>query len=233
MTKASKRRKTPVHAPASVPKPSRKTIPPRSNGNTDRARNDRRRTTGNPLLYDSEHKHLTVLEMQRLIEATHGSRNEARDRCLFLLMFRHGLRVSEACQLKLRQVDTDSRVLHVARLKQGLSTTQPLRSDELRAIGAWLKERARMKPSGKTFFISEQRKPLHRSTVNFALRKYSEAAALPFLANPQMLRHACGFALADQGADTRLIQDYLGHRNIQYTVKYTAAKPARFDKLWR
>jgi type 1 fimbriae regulatory protein FimB len=74
---------------------------------------------------------------------------------------------------------------------------QPLRADELRAIAAWLKERARMKPIGKTFFVSEQRKPLHRSTVNLLLRKYSEAASLPLLAHPHMLRHACGFALAD------------------------------------
>jgi type 1 fimbriae regulatory protein FimB len=143
------------------------------------------------------------------------------------------LRVSEACRLKLDQVDTESRVLHVARLKGGLSTTQPLRADELRAIAAWLKERSRMKAAGTAFFISEQRKPLHRSTVNLLLEKYSEAAALPLRAHPHMLRHACGFALADQGADTRLIQDYLGHRNIQHTVKYTATNPARFQKLWQ
>jgi type 1 fimbriae regulatory protein FimB len=148
-------------------------------------------------------------------------------------MFRHRLRVSGACRLKLNQVDTDSRLLHVARLKHGLSTTQPLRADELRVIGAWLKQRARMKPSGKSFFVSEQRKSLHRPTVNLALRKYSEAAALPFLAHPHMLRHACGFALADRGADTRLIQNYLGHRNLQHIVRYTAANPARFEKLWR
>jgi type 1 fimbriae regulatory protein FimB len=182
---------------------------------------------------DSDRKHLTGREVERLIEATRDSRNEARDRCLLLLMFRHGLRVSEACRLKLDQVDIESRVLHVARLKSGLSTTQPLRGDELRAISAWLKGRARMKPAGRTFFVSEQRKPLHRSTVNLALRKYSAAASLPLLAHPHMLRHACGFALADQGADTRLIQDYLGHRNIQHTVKYTATNPARFEKLWR
>jgi type 1 fimbriae regulatory protein FimB len=119
----------------------------------------------------------TALAVQRLIEATQASRNETRDHCLFLLMFCHGLRVSEACRLKLNQVDTDSRLLHVARLKHELSTT------------------------------------------------------LPFPAHPQMLRHACGFALADRGADTRLIQDYLGHRNIQHTVRYTAANPARFEKL--
>ena len=182
---------------------------------------------------DGDRKHLTGREVERLIEATKGSRNEARDRCLLLLMFRHGLRVSEACGMKLAQVDTESRVLHVARLKGGLSTTQPLRGEELRAIRAWLKERARMKPKGKAFFVSEQRRPLHRSTVNLALRKYSAAASLPLLAHPHMLRHACGFALADQGADTRLIQDYLGHRNIQHTVRYTATNPARFEKLWR
>ena len=137
--------------------------------------------------------------------------------------------------MKLDEVDTESRMLHVARLKGGLSTTHPLRHDGLRAISAWLKERARMKPpsSVRTIFISEQRKPLHRSTVNLLLRTYSAAASLPLLAHPQMLRHACGFALADQGADTRLIQDYLGHRNIQHTVKYTASNPARFEKLWR
>jgi type 1 fimbriae regulatory protein FimB len=168
-----------------------------------------------------------------LIEATKGRRNGIRDRCLLLLIFRHGLRVSEACRMKLDQVDTESRVLHVARLKGGLSTTQPLRSDELRAVSAWLKERARMKPIGKAFFVSEQRKPLHRSTVNLVLQKYGEAASLPLLVHPHMLRHACGFALDDQGADTRLIQDYLGHRNIEHTVKYTATNPARFEKLWR
>ena len=182
---------------------------------------------------DSDRKHLTGREVERLIEATRGSRNEARDRCLLLLMFRHGLRVSEACRMKLDQVDTESRVLHVARLKGGLSTSQPLRDDELRAIKFWLRERDRVKPTVTAFFVSEQRRPLHRSTVNLALRKYSVAASLPLLAHPHMLRHACGFALADQGTDTRLIQDYLGHRNIQHTVKYTATNPARFEKLWR
>jgi type 1 fimbriae regulatory protein FimB len=177
--------------------------------------------------------HLTGLEVGKLMAATRGTRNEARDRCLLLLMFRHGLRVSEACRLTLDQVDAQSRVLHIVRLKGGLSTTQPLRGDELKAIGAWLKQRARMQPTGKTFFVSEQRKPLHRSTVNLILDTCSKAAALPFSAHPHMLRHACGFALADQGADTRLIQDYLGHRNIQNTVRYTAANPARFEKLWR
>ena len=59
-----------------------------------------------------------------------------------------------------------------------MSTTQPLRGDELRVINAWLKERARLNPAGRTIFISWQRKPLHRSTVNLALRKYSAVASV-------------------------------------------------------
>ena len=180
-----------------------------------------------------ERKHLTAREVDRLLEAVKGARHEARDRCLLLLLFRHGLRVSEACGLKLSQVDVESRVLHVARLKQGLSTTHPLRGDEIRLIKAWLKTRAAMAPPEETFFVSERRAPLNRRTVWAAIRRYGELAGLPLPAYPHMLRYACGFALADQGADTRLIQDYLGHRNIQHTVRYTAANPARFEKLWR
>ena len=89
-----------------------------------------------------------------------------------------------------------------------------------------------LKGPGRAFILSEQRMPLHRSTVNLLLRKYSEKAKLPVAVNPHMLRHACGFALADQGANTRLIKDYLGHRNIQHTVRYDATNPARFERSW-
>ena len=89
----------------------------------------------------SDRKHLVSAEVEKLLAATKGSRNAARDRCLLLLMFRHGLRVSEACGLVLSQVDTESRVLHVKRLKEGLSTTHPLRGGELKAIKAWLAAR--------------------------------------------------------------------------------------------
>ena len=181
----------------------------------------------------NDRKHLTALEVDKLLAATKGSRNEARDRCLLLLMFRHGLRVSEACGLRLSQVDIESRVVHVGRLKKGLSTTQPLRAEEIKLIKAWLAIREKMKPATDVFFVSERRGPLSRKTAWLAIRKYGELAGLPLPAHPHMLRHACGYALADQGADTRLIQDYLGHRNIQHTVRYTAANPARFEKLWR
>jgi type 1 fimbriae regulatory protein FimB len=82
------------------------------------------------------------------------------------------------------------------------------------------------------FFVSERRTVLSRKTTWHAIRAYGELAGLPISTHPHMLRHGCGFALADQGAGTRLIQDYLGHRNIQHTVIYTASNPARFERLW-
>ena len=160
--------------------------------------------TGRGLAEISDRKHLTSREVERLIEATKGRRNEIRDRCLLLLMFRHGLRVSEACGMKLDQVDTESRVLHVARLKGGLSTTHPLRGDELRAISAWLKERARMKPAGKAFFVSEQRKPLHRSTVNLLLRVLTTSARKPPLIKiGRVLRQRLRFCRFDHAVSAR------------------------------
>src|SRR6185437_9719505 len=116
----------------------------------------------------TDRKHLTEREVFSLIEAVGTtSRNPERDRCLLFLMFRHGFRVSEACKLSLDRVDVEGRIVHVKRLKKGLSTTHPLRTDEIRAIKAWLKVRSQMDvpASAKTLFISEQRKPMHQSTV--------------------------------------------------------------------
>lgn len=180
-----------------------------------------------------DRKHLTSREIEKLIAATKGTRHEARDRCLLLLMFRHGLRVSEALSLNLSQIDLEGRTLHVSRLKSGLSTNHPLRADECRAIRAWLAVREKMKPETKALFVSARRGALSRKTAWLAIRQYGEAAELEIAAHPHMLRHACGFALSDQNADTRLIQDYLGHRNIQHNVRYTPTNAARFEKLWR
>lgn len=124
-------------------------------------------------------------------------------------MFSHGLRVSEACGLKVSQVDVESRVLHVTRLKNRLSTTHPLQTEEIKAVRARLTQRAKMKPDTDAFFISERHGPLSRKTAWLAIRRYGDLAGLPIAAHPHMLLHGCGFALADQGADTRLIQDYL------------------------
>jgi type 1 fimbriae regulatory protein FimB len=122
------------------------------------------------------------------------------------------------------QVDVGSRVLHVHRLKDGLSTPRPVRGDKIRAINAWLATRARMTRRGNAFFISERRTPLSRKTARLMICAYGEKADLSVTAHPYMLRNACGYALADQGVNTR---------NIQHTVRYTATNPARFEWLWR
>jgi type 1 fimbriae regulatory protein FimB len=137
----------------------------------------------------SDRRHLVSAEVEKLIAATKGTRHETRDRCLLLLMFRHGLRVSEACGLRLSQADLDSRVLHVTRLKDGLSTTHPLRGDEIRAIKAWLADRARMTPETDACFLSERRRPLSRKTAWRMIRDYGRLAGLPVEAHPHMLRH--------------------------------------------
>ncbi len=196
---------------------------------------------------EGERKHLTTLEVDRLLAATKESlRTGLRDRCLILLMFRHGLRVTEACAMRMDQVDLESKILQVQRLKGGLSTTQPLRTEEIRLLKGWMAERERWlrqwrKKEGGTgaaldrhaLFLSARGTALSRKTFWALLRRYGELAGLALPPHPHMLRHACGFALADQGADTRLIQNYLGHRNIQHTVRYTATNPVRFEKLWR
>lgn len=83
------------------------------------------------------------------------------------------------------------------------------------------------------FLVSERLNQLNRRTAWAAIRRYGELAGLSLEAHPHMLRHACGYALADQGANTRLIQDYLGHRTIQHTVRYTATNSARLERLWQ
>jgi type 1 fimbriae regulatory protein FimB len=194
---------------------------------------------------EGERKHLTLLEVDRLLAATKDNpRTGLRDRCLILLMFRHGLRVTEACAMRMDQVDLESRILQVQRLKGGLSTTQPLRTEEIRLLKGWMVERERWlrqwsqgrsggTPDRQALFLSTRGTALSRKTFWALLRRYGELAGLSLPPHPHMLRHACGFALADHGADTRLIQDYLGHRNIQHTVRYTATNPVRFERLWR
>jgi type 1 fimbriae regulatory protein FimB len=137
-----------------------------------------------------DRKHLTGLEVDKLLAATKGTRNEARDRCLLLLMFRHGLRVSEACGLNLSQVDTEGRILHVARLKKGLSTTHPLRPDRLRVIKAGMVEQKKMDPRADAFFISERRGPLSRKKAWQAGHPQVWPACQPF-PSVQKQGHRC------------------------------------------
>lgn len=171
---------------------------------------------------------LTSHEIDRLLTASKKSRHGIRDHLLVLMMFRHGLRVSEAVTIKIEDIDLKRSRLWVRRLKNGLSVEQPIPGDELRTIKRFLRSRDSKLP---WLFLSERGQPMTRQSVNYMLTAAGERAKLPKV-HPHMLRHSCGFYLADQGYDLRLIQDYLGHRDPKHTVHYTRVAGSRFNGLW-
>jgi integrase len=173
--------------------------------------------------------YLTETELAALLEAAKAGRHGTRNHLLVLMMYRHELRVSEAIDLRRDEIDLDRSRLWVRRLKNGLSVEQPIPEDELRAIRRYLAMRADSLP---WVFLSERGHPLTRQAVNDLLAVAAEAAGLAPV-HPHMLRHSCGFHLANRGFDLRLIQDYLGHRDPKHTAHYTRVAGARFESLWR
>ena len=176
---------------------------------------------------------LTEGEMKRLLDAAKGGRYGSRDYIMLLVTYRHGLRVSELIDLRLKDLDLDTSRLYVRRKKGSLSTHQPIEGDELRALRAWLRERSLRADARSPYLFLSERGPFTRQAVNYIVSQAGERARLPFGVHPHMLRHSTGFYLANKGFDTRLIQDYLGHRNIAHTVKYTRTAAGRFEGLWR
>jgi type 1 fimbriae regulatory protein FimB len=151
-----------------------------------------------------------------------------------LMAYRHGLRVSELADLRLDEIDLTGATLRVRRVKRGLDTSHPIEGDELRAIRAWLRERSvHGQAAAPWLFLSERGGKLRREAVNYIFGRISRAAGFTFQVYPHMLRHSCGYALADRNTATRTIQDYLGHTRIENTVRYTAANPERFRRIWR
>jgi len=164
------------------------------------------------------------------MSATKNNRYGHRDSTMILVGYRHGLRASELTDLRWDQVDFANGTMHVRRVKQGSPSTHPIRGDELRALRRLQREQ---EPKSPFVFTSERGSPF--TTAGFArmLERAGVEAKLGFKAHPHMLRHACGFALANKGHDTRALQAYLGHKNIQHTVRYSELAPARFKEFWR
>jgi integrase len=174
-------------------------------------------------------EYLTEAKVERLLKATKGNRWGHRDATMILVAYRHGLRASELTDLRWDQIDFATATLHVRRVKQGSPSTHPILGDELRALRRLQREQ---EPKSPFVFVSERGSPF--TTAGFArmIERAGVAARLGFKAHPHMLRHACGFALAAKGHDTRAVQAYLGHKNIQHTVRYTELSPNRFKNFW-
>jgi integrase len=175
-------------------------------------------------------EYLTEGEIGKLMAAAKDGRYPTRDATLILVAYRHGLRASELCDLEWSQVEFGkSATLHVRRLKNGKPAAHPIRGDELRA----LRELRRLNPEAQYVFLTERQGPFTPDAINRHIKRLGQRAGLPLPIHAHMLRHACGYALAAKGHDTRAIQDYLGHRSIQHTVRYTELAPTRFRDFWR
>jgi len=175
-------------------------------------------------------EYLTEAEVQRLMKAAAANRWGHRDATMLLVAFRHGLRASELLDLRWDQVEFGRAVLHVRRVKQGTPSSHPILGDELRALRRLQREQD---PKSPFVFTSERGAPFSAAGFARMIERAGKKAKLSFKAHPHMLRHACGYKLANDGHDTRALQAYLGHKNIQHTVRYTELTPTRFKDFWR
>jgi integrase len=182
-----------------------------------------------PNLQKRSREHLFPTEVAAMISAAKKiGRYKLRDSTLILMAYRHGLRVSELVALRWEQVDFTGGTIYINRLKHGVSSTHPLRGVELRA----LRQLQREYPDSNYLFISERGTVMASATARGIIERAGKTAGLSLSVHPHMLRHACGFYLASRGHDTRAIQAYLGHRNIQHTVRYTELSSKRFQEFW-
>lgn len=175
-------------------------------------------------------EYLTPPEVERLIAAARAlGRNGHRDSTLILVMYRYALRVGEAVLLEWEAVDFGSATLHVWRKKGGKPAAHPIEGDELRALRRLRSEQG---AESRWVFMSERGAPITERTAAHIVARAGDEAGLGLNVHPHMLRHAAGYYLANRGADTRLIQDYMGHREIRHTVRYTEVVARRFRGLW-
>lgn len=151
-----------------------------------------------------------------------------RNATLILIMYRHGLRRTEAAHMKWSDVDLAEGTIYIRRVKGSRSGRHPIGGDEMRA----LKKLQRDYAPSPFVFTGNRHTPLTERTISYIVHQAGIWAGFEFTVHAHLLRHACGYYLANKGVDPRIIQDYLGHANIQNTVRYTQLSSARFEGLW-
>ena len=167
--------------------------------------------------------------MESLIRAAgRTGRYGPRDAAMLLVGYTHGMRASELVGLDWRQLDLTSKTVHVKRLKGSVSGTHPLRDREVKALRKLGSKRA------GPVFASERGGRIAATGLRKIVQRAGRAAGLGDHVHPHMLRHSCGFRLTNTGVDLRIIQDWLGHKNISNTVLYTRLAAGRFAaaRLW-
>jgi site-specific recombinase XerD len=174
-------------------------------------------------------EHLTEGEIDKLLDALDRNRHGKRDRLIGLLIYRHGLRVSEACDLRWDDIDLPKRTISIRRLKGSTDSSHYLERDEL----AGLRRLQREGIKSAYVFVNERGQPFGRMGIARMIERAGEAAKLPFPVHVHMLRHSTGYALANKGMDTRRLQHFLGHASITNTTRYTAMSPEPFKDVWR
>lgn len=173
-------------------------------------------------------EHLTLDEVNELIEVAEcGRKFRLRNSLIVLMLFRHGLRISELCDLKWDAILWKEKKIYINRSKNGLSGEHPLKDDEYEKL-LDIRHSNNIK-SSNYIFTGERGEQLKEQSITRLIKRLGEKSMLGFPVHPHQLRHACGYHLANQGATTRDIQAYLGHRNIKNTEKYTALNCSRFE----
>jgi type 1 fimbriae regulatory protein FimB/type 1 fimbriae regulatory protein FimE len=178
-------------------------------------------------------EHLTEQEMSKLLAALKGNRNGHRDWLIGLMIFRHGLRVSEACDLRWDDLDLPKRQVMVRRLKGSTDSTHFLERDEVNGLRLLQRQQQVEGKAQAYVFVNEHGKPFGRMGIGRMIERAGETAKLPFPIHVHMLRHSTGYALANRGMDTRRLQHFLGHASITNTVQYTKMSPEPFKNIWR
>src|SRR6478752_3533087 len=166
-------------------------------------------------------EYLTDAEVNRLISAAGENRNGHRDATMVLVAYRHGLRAGELVTARWDAIDFAHGRLHVSRLKSSAESVHPLSGRELRALRRLKRDQD---PASPFMFTSERGSPFTTAGFRKMVARLGVAARFDFPVHPHMLRHACGYKLANDGVDTRSLQAYL----IQHTVRYTELAPTRF-----
>jgi len=159
-------------------------------------------------------EYLTEDEVEKLIVAAgKHEKNGLRDALMIRMAFRHGLRAGEVVDLQWDQIDLKKGTILVRRLKNGEPSLQALNREELHAL--------KKMPKDSSYVFIGQRGSLFVDSFQLLVKRAGVSAKLKFPVHPHMLRHARGYDLANKGADTRVLQQLLGHKNIQHTVVYT------------